>query len=79
MWTTPWFEKSTSPVRKGVYEVRVAYLDYSWSYFDGTHWNGAWASREAAVRGRFFYRDTDSEGCARDMTEWRGLTTKDGK
>ena len=71
MKTTPWFPWETPPSRPGLYEVRGGPWG-RWSYYRGGKFNGVWSTKSMAAGNRRF-----GDGCT--GTEWRGLTTKDGK
>ena len=60
---TPWFEMSTPPKRKGLYECNSCSKKHKW---DGKGWHiegGVFSPLEWFVRN----------------SKWRGLMTKDGK
>jgi len=67
---TPWFPIRSHPARVGVYEIDSF---FSWSYFDGQHWNGSWSTPEAAFENCRWYATYKSEGAISAEDKWRGL------
>jgi hypothetical protein len=68
---TDWFDRSTTPVHVGVYEVRVAQRMTRWfSYWNGEFWGFTSQTPFAAA----LYRWLPSDEAQRDGGfEWRGL------
>lgn len=73
---TPWFDGK--PPAPGVWKVKRSYSGKPWaegySYFDGTHYNGAWRDIDDAHLNRDFYSAAGHQGLLEGArVKYRGL------